>query len=163
MEIEYIAPKARTADLVVKDLADEVLVYDLKRHNAHCLNRAAALVWQHCDGRRSVSDLADVVGRELAVPVSEEMIWYSLEQLSKFHLLAEKAKSPLSMSGMSRRDFMRKAGVTAAVSIPIVASLAVPTAAHAALSCIGRVCNGLTNPCSGGCTCNNPLGDGFCQ
>lgn len=31
-------PLARREELVVPELADEVLVYDLRQHKAHCLN-----------------------------------------------------------------------------------------------------------------------------
>jgi len=46
-------PQARSEDLVIQDIGDEVLVYDLTRHKAHCLNRTAALVWRKCDGTRT--------------------------------------------------------------------------------------------------------------
>ncbi len=36
------------SDLVMKEMPDEVLLYDLKQHKAHCLNQAAALVWRYC-------------------------------------------------------------------------------------------------------------------
>ena len=51
-------PEARREDIVVQELPDETLVYDLKRHKALCLNRAAGLVWKHCDGRTSVAEMA---------------------------------------------------------------------------------------------------------
>ena len=40
-------PRARTEGLVVTELPDELLVYDLERHRAHCLNPTAALVFKH--------------------------------------------------------------------------------------------------------------------
>ena len=51
-------PRMREQGLVVDDLPDEVLVYDLDRHQAHCLNRTAALVWRHCDGQTTVKEIA---------------------------------------------------------------------------------------------------------
>jgi hypothetical protein len=53
-----LLPKARTADLVINDLTDEVLVYDLKRDKAHCLNPTAAAVWKLCDGKSSAAEIA---------------------------------------------------------------------------------------------------------
>ncbi len=38
-------PRSRTEGLVVRQAGEELLVYDLERHRAHCLNRAAAIVW----------------------------------------------------------------------------------------------------------------------
>ena len=42
----------------VERLAGETLVYDLRRHRAHCLNPAATLVWRCCDGRTTVASAA---------------------------------------------------------------------------------------------------------
>ena len=57
-------PCRREKDLIVRQLSDETLVYDLKRDKAHCLNPTAAAVWRHCDGRTSVSQLAALLRRE---------------------------------------------------------------------------------------------------
>ena len=56
---EQYLPAARTSGLVVRELAEETLVYDEERHRAHCLNRTAALVWRHCDGKTPVSVFYD--------------------------------------------------------------------------------------------------------
>ena len=52
-------PLARKEGLVIQELPDEVLVYDLDRDRAHCLNQTAAFVWQRCDGRTSTVEIAD--------------------------------------------------------------------------------------------------------
>jgi hypothetical protein len=44
-------PEAWEEGLVVQEMPDEVLGYDLDRHRSHCPNHPAALVWRHCDGR----------------------------------------------------------------------------------------------------------------
>lgn len=144
---DQFVPQARKEDLVVQELGDEVLIYDLTRHKAHCLNRAAALVWEHCDGMSTVSAVARKVEEELATPSGKETVLYALAQLERFHLLEESATPTRSLvvpgqwSGMSRRDFLRKAGVTAAVAVPVIISLAAPTKAFA-VSCV---------PAGGGC------------
>ncbi len=48
-------PVARHKNLIVKELPDETLIYDLDSDKAHCLNQTAALVWKNCDGTRSAS------------------------------------------------------------------------------------------------------------
>ena len=58
-------PRTRTEGLIVRELPDELLVYDLERHRAHCLNPTAALVFKHCNGRRSVAQIARILRREL--------------------------------------------------------------------------------------------------
>src|SRR5262245_18504542 len=50
MREESKQPRAKTSELVVKKVGEELLVYDLARHKAHSLNRVAAAVWRACDG-----------------------------------------------------------------------------------------------------------------
>src|SRR5262249_57163726 len=58
-------PEKRREGLVVKELPEEILVYDLERHKAHCLNPAAAVVFKHSNGERSVAELARLLRREV--------------------------------------------------------------------------------------------------
>ena len=86
-EREQGVPEARKEGLVVQHLSDEVLIYDQRRHKGHCLNQTAALVWKHCDGKTSVSEMTHLLEEELKTPVKEEVVWLALEQLGKTHLL----------------------------------------------------------------------------
>ena len=54
-ETELMLPEARQDGLVIEELLEEILVYDLKRHRAYCLNRTAALA--HLQHHRA-SDLS---------------------------------------------------------------------------------------------------------
>ena len=85
-----MTPKAREEELVVRELGDETLVYDLKSHKAHCLNRTAALVWKSCDGRRTIREIAAAVGREAGAQVDERVVWLGLERLNRVRLLARR-------------------------------------------------------------------------
>ena len=58
---DQIVPRARKAGLIVKNLNDEVLVYDLERNKAHSLNSSAAFIWKKCNGRRTVGDVAQAL------------------------------------------------------------------------------------------------------
>src|SRR5436309_304107 len=40
-------------DLIIRDLTDEVVLYDRKTRRAHCLNPIASAVWKLCDGARN--------------------------------------------------------------------------------------------------------------
>src|ERR1041384_5917464 len=93
-------PLARTDNLIVRELPDEVLVYDLERDKAHCLNSTAALIWRHCDGRTTISELARKLARDTSAPIDEQMIWFALKQLNKDHLLAAEVVPPAQMSGL---------------------------------------------------------------
>jgi hypothetical protein len=147
------APNARKEGLVVRELADEVLVYDTQADKAHCLNKTAALIWQHCDGQHSVTDIANSLTLQLDAPVDEKMVWFALDQLSKDHLLEEKVSMPALMSGMTRRQMVRTLGIAAVVAVPLVTSIVAPTPAQAA-TCLppGSACTTSAQCCSGLCS-----------
>jgi len=155
-------PKMRKQNLIIDELPDEVLVYDLDRHKAHCLNHTAALVWRRCDGKTGPKEIARRVQSELDQPFNEDMVWLAVRQLNQIHLLAEPVGLPPKLAGMSRRRMMRTLGIAAVVAVPLVTSIVAPTAAEAA-TCIakGLTCPG-TMPCCGGCNCNNGTCKGNC-
>jgi coenzyme PQQ synthesis protein D (PqqD) len=121
---------ARQEDLVVRELPEEVMVYDLKRHKAHCLNKTAAFIWQHCDGNTNVTEMARLLQQEVGSPVDEEVIWYGLDNLGKADLLQGRVPPPAG-TALSRRQVLRRLGVGAMVAIPTVVSLIAPTVAQA--------------------------------
>jgi hypothetical protein len=152
-------PLMRTERLIVDQLPDEVLVYDLDRHKAHCLNSTAALIWKQCDGRTTPPDIARRLQDELQVPCKEDHVWLALSQLEKIHLLEQPITLPPQLAGMSRRQMVRALGVAAAVAVPLVTSIVAPTPAQASTCipsgnpcslggpiacCAGSVCNGTT-------------------
>ena len=138
-------PRARTQGLVVTELPDELLVYDLERHRAHCLNPTAALVFKHCDGRRSVAQIARILRRELDVdaPADESLVWLSLDRLERARLLEEREAAP---AAPSRRELVRRVALVAA-SLPVVATILAPTPAEAACERMHRrQCHSLPEP-----------------
>lgn len=141
------SPHARVARLVIKELPDEVLVYDLDADKAYCLNQTAALVWKNCDGRRTVAQLSQLIAQETNAPVPEEMVWLALDQLLEFRLLDGAPPRPKYLAGMSRRQLVRKIGM-AALTLPTIFSIVTPTPAQAG-SCAG-------NNRPDGCPCQNP-------
>src|SRR5438309_1441514 len=85
-------PLARKEGLLVETLPDEVLVYDLDRKKAHCLNQTAALIWERCDGRTSVKQIALALSEHLNSEIDEEVVWYGLNHLSKTRLLEGRSR-----------------------------------------------------------------------
>jgi hypothetical protein len=145
-------PTARVEsdDLVVQEVADEFVIYDLKRHKVHSLNPTAAKVWGWCDGSTPPAAMADKVSAEFGLPAdqAEPLLWLTLERLGKANLLIEKVTLPPSAAGLSRRRLLRMVGI--ATLLPVVYSMVAPTAAHAA---------------SPGCCdikCKNQTGNGDC-
>ena len=94
-----VTPVARTASLIVKEVDGEILVYDLQTDKAHCLNDTAARVWKNCDGRKSVSEISEVLSAESNTSVKDEVVWLALDQLEKFKLLEETPARPGSREG----------------------------------------------------------------
>jgi hypothetical protein len=125
-------PLARTEGLVVRELSDELVVYDTTSHHAHYLNATAAFVFRHANGRRSVRDLAALLPTGGA-DAGEGLLRSAVEQLAEAGLLAPEAPTgPVR----SRREVLRQVGIGAALLAPVVTSLLVPTPAEAAATCI---------------------------
>ena len=146
-------PVRREHEVLVQELPNETLVYDLKRNKAHCLNRVAGLVWRHCDGRMTVAEMVALLHNELQIPADEHLVGLALDQLERAHLLQDSIIPAADLSKMSRRDLVAKLGV-AGVLVPLVISVTAP-AAKAAASCgsIGASCGGANKPCCQGLTC----------
>lgn len=147
-------PRARQDGLIVQNLPDETLVYDLERDRAHCLNQTAAFVWRHCDGQTSAQEIARALKNEIKRPVDEKLVWLAIDQLGRNHLLKEAPVLPPSVVGINRREVVRALGLTAAVAIPMVASIVAPLPAQAATGCAttGQGCASVA--CCSGCVCS---------
>jgi hypothetical protein len=162
-------PRAREAGLVVRELEGELLVYDLESHRAHRLNRSAAVVFQGCDGRTSVRELAARLQRALGRPTDERWVRLALGRLARAGLLESGTAGKDVAAGVSRREVMQRAGRVAGLTLllPAVTSIVAPTPAEAAASCVVN-CTGQAfgTPCSNSnpsdcgvvCVCNGAGG-----
>jgi hypothetical protein len=149
---EQTKPLARSEGLVVQELSNEVLVYDLERDKAHCLNQTAALVWKHCDGKNSVSEIAQILAKESGLPVEQEVVWLALDQLGKAQLLPDKVTKMPDNLRNSRRALLKKIGLATAIALPAVTSILAP-AAYAQASCVGIGAGCLPPPSPPATTC----------
>ena len=93
-------PAAREEEMIVQEMGEEVLVYDQRRHRAHCLNETAALVWRALDGKRTAAQVAARVRQERGVEMNEAVVELAVEELRRGGLVEEKWRK---RSGMSRR------------------------------------------------------------
>jgi hypothetical protein len=139
-------PAARREGVLVRELPGELLVYEQHEHRAHCLNRTAATVFRSADGTRSVADLARLLAPQADPAESEAVVAEALALLADAGLLESAAPS----GGWSRREWVRRAGVAAAVLLPVVASILVPSPAEAAATCVG---NCTSKPDGTPCSC----------
>lgn len=138
-------PQARTDNLVIRELDDETLVYDMERDEAHCLNQTAALVWKRCDGKTTVRQAARALGVDLNTTVDADLVWLSVKQLERFHLVERTQKSP----SVSRRELVLKYAPATLALLPAIFSITAPVPAQAA-SCahVGESCASI--PCCPG-------------
>ena len=145
-------PLARNEGLVIKELPDELLIYDTETDRAHCLNETAAFVWLRCDGRKSLAEITRELRRKANAKLDDKIVWLALDQLSRNRLLIDSPAPPPTLQGINRRDMIRALGLTAAVAVPVVASIVAPRPAEAA-SCIpnGQPCQSAAQCCSGLC------------
>ncbi|MBC8031431.1 MAG: PqqD family protein [Pyrinomonadaceae bacterium] len=143
-------PTARREGLIVEELPDEVLVYDLNTDKAHCLNKTAALIWKNCDGKKAEGDIAAVLQRELKSPIPNQVVTLGLEELAGFGLLKEVAAGP-RREHLSRRRLIQNLGLTAALALPLIVSISAPAAAQAGS---GPPDPCIANPGGLGCSCN---------
>ena len=119
-------PKARTEKLLVTDLDNEVVVYDVVAQRAHNLNPTAAFVWRHANGETTVRDMAGALAQELDLPEDENLVWLALGRLGDAGLLTEPVPS---RKGVTRRQVMKKLAAAGVAMVPLVSSIAAPTPA----------------------------------
>ena len=148
-------PSTRTDDLVVQDSGIELLIYDLKRNQAYCLNETAALVWQLCDGKNTVSEISDKMSQQAKTTVSEDLVWLALDQFGNDGLLDDNILAFTHFEGTSRREILSRIVLVSTISLPIISSIIAPEAikaqsggCHPSGTCIGSG----QNLCPPGCT-----------
>jgi hypothetical protein len=158
-------PHARRSGLIAKEADGEVLIYDLERNKAHCLNNMAARVWQYCDGETTLEAACSSLSRELGAPCNQELVCYALKQFANDNLLEEKVDLPPFIAGMNRRQLVRALGLGAIIAVPLVTTILAPTPAQAATQfppgspccssteCTSNLCSGIPPMCSTPGTC----------
>jgi hypothetical protein len=153
-EASEFLPTARREGIITKEVDGELLIYDSARDKAHCLNPSAAAIWQRCDGRLTVVEMARSFTESIGAPVGEDVIHFALKQFSDEHLLAEGYEVSRLPAHLSRRTLVRKLGMGVAL-LPLITSISAPTAL-AAVSCSGP-CSGAPGrgTCPAGCICSD--------
>ncbi len=151
-------PVARKTGLVIQEVPEEVLVFDTETNKAHCLNKSAALVWQSCDGSRNVSEIASHVGTLSGENVTDDFVWLAIDQLNTNDLLEKQIEA--KFTGISRRDVIKRIGLTSMVALPVIASLVAPPTALAvgSCSCVANL-DCASTACPSTMLCNT---EGFC-
>lgn len=124
-------PRAKTENLVVQNLNDGILIYNLTDNKAFCLNETSAIVYQACDGKTTFADLQSKSG------FPEDLIHLTLSELEKQGFIEMSSDYVSTLNGMSRREAVKKVGLATMIALPVVSSLVAPLAADAA----SGICN----------------------
>jgi len=136
-------PAARENDLLLEQVGDETVVYDLDTKNVHCLSPLAAAVFASCDGRMRPAAAASIASDRLGRDVTEDEVLAAVAQLEERDLFSSATLKLHNGNGISRRDFARRGALAgaAAFAAPLITSIAAPTAAMAA--------SGIASGCAG--------------
>jgi hypothetical protein len=147
-----LRPLARKENLLIQPTADEIVVYDTETDKAYVLSPSAAAVWKASNGKRTVQEIAAYLSKE--TPTNEDTVWYALGQMPE--LLHEPVNVPKEIAGISRRQFLQRAGlVAAAAAVPVVVTMMAPEAAQAQ-SPGGFGCQCVTGACGAVIPCGTP-------
>ena len=175
-------PAARKTNLVIQQLSNETLIYDLHSNKAICLNETATFIWQNCNGNNSVAAITRLLKEKFGKQISDDFVLFALEQLKEQKLLENSVALPWRFEQPNRRKIIKQIGLTSAIALPIVSSIVAPLAVNAqsntcntgtSCSCNGMGFNGgscSSSTCSGSsgaCICTdlrgcNPGGN-FCM
>lgn len=139
-------PIARKEGLVIQEMADEVLIYDLDENKAFSLNPTAAEIWKACDGNMTIGEIAAGLKGTRDQDEKENVVWLALDQLKEKNLISNEIAS--RFEGMNRREVIKKVGLATAIALPVIAMLSFPATTLAA-ACPASLCGG--TGVSGGC------------
>ncbi len=143
-------PISRKTNLVVQKMDKEVLIYDLSINKAFCLNETSAIIWEICDGDKSIAEIRDHISKKLNETANEELVWLALEQLKKENLIENTNHIENKFTEISRREIIKKVGLGTMIALPVVASVIAPSAVNAASGgglAIGAACT-MSSDCS---------------
>lgn len=135
-------PVSRSADIVVQEAGDELLIYDLKTHKAFCLNKTAARVFNACNGKSGFYELKS------KYKFTDDLIFLTLDALRKKNLLEENSdQSPFT--GLTRREAIQKVGLGSMIALPVITALIAPISSQAASGCLPACIAAGGNICAG--------------
>ncbi len=147
-----VFPQARCDNLTLQAFDNELVLLDATTNKAQLLNATAAFVWQHCDGKTTVPEIARQLAQAHHTAPDEAAVWYALKLLSDQQLLTARVVMPKTYKKMSRRDFLLAGMIGTAILVPVVITLITPTATNAS-TCLeqGLACIGDQDCCSNSC------------
>lgn len=141
-------PIARTDNIVVQNVENETLIYNLVSNKAYCLNTNLTKVYIACDGMKTFEEL------QKKYNFTEEFIYLSLDELKREELINPDSNYQSPFAKMSRREVVKKVGLSTAAALPLITSLVAPKAINA---------QSIAAPCSiTSCTFDGSFTQGSC-
>lgn len=156
--------KTRKDNLVIQEFENETLIYDLNNHKAFCLNKHSAVIWNLCDGNNSVLEISEKMSASLQELISEDFVILAINQFHKNNLLEnDREINQYFSADFSRRDVIKKVGLSTMIALPIISSVVVPQVVSAqSIAGLGQTCQiGIPASCLSG-NCLNSGGSGIC-
>jgi hypothetical protein len=149
-------PIARQRGLVMLEMPDDLLVYDIDANQGHCLNRSAAIVWNLCDGSNSVTDMVREFETASGGKVTEDFVWLAIDQLIESKLIDGTTVGRFATT-QSRRQALRSIGLASMTALPVISSLVMPPNTLGNVNCACTSNADCNSPSMAGCparTCN---------
>ena len=120
-------PRTRQDNLISEEVQGERVVYDSSSKKAHYLNATLSWIWSHCDGSRTIDDLA-VAMQDTGNNDARALIVGGLKQLADANLLEAES---VDVNALVSQGSMvsRRAAVMAGASMvaPVMVSILAPT------------------------------------
>lgn len=128
---DTVRPIGLKNNIVTLESAGELLLYDLKRDRAFCLNETSSMIWNLCDGENTVEDIRQQLSVRLKTQVPDDVVWLALHNLKNEKLLSNCEEIKFNFGGLSRREVIRKIGLATMVALPLISTIAAPSSAAA--------------------------------
>lgn len=150
-------PKTRFESIVTQELADEILIYDSKIDRAFCLNQTLAEVWKLADGSRTSRQISQAMSKKFSSNVNEDFVLFALEELSRENLLTKEFSATNAEKEISRREIIRRIGLSSMIALPMITAVLAPQSAQAASICpsTGTACRCVYTSIPGTTSCVN--------
>lgn len=91
-------PRARTQELMIQDLDEEVVVYELDTHRVHSLAPEVAVVMRLADGTRTPREIAAGLGPSIPEGDRAAFVDIALAELAKAGLMSELESAPKKLA-----------------------------------------------------------------
>ncbi len=148
-------PISRKNNIVIQAVENETLIYDLAKDKVYCLNETSAMIWQECDGKKSVREISQSLSNKLKTNFSEDLVWLALNQFRTGQLIEKNVDLITPFDGLSRREIVKRIGFASMIALPVISTILAPTAVNAQSVACGCTGSASMRAFSPGCSCGS--------